>query len=370
MHLRKKVDKTKVSLKEIRKQIDELDTELLRLLNLRADLVHEVGLVKRQSGLSIFAPEREEALFQGLLKRSQGRLPASAIRAIYREIISASYALEKGLIISYLGPEATWSHQAARAKFGGSVRYAPQSNIGDVFDQVTRRLADYGVVPIENSVEGAVNHTLDVFMDSELKICAQILLPIENNLISKCPRDAIRKIYSHPQVLGQCRKWLQNNARDLELIEVSSTTRAAEIAAREPDSAALAGKMAAEVYGLQILERSVQDSPNNTTRFLVISHTTCPATGDDKTSLMFCVHDRVGALYAALEPLNSLKLSMSKIESRPSKRKNWEYFFFVDIEGHCEDPLVQEALTQLEKHCTFVKVLGSYPSGEAEKVGM
>jgi chorismate mutase / prephenate dehydratase len=362
------VDKKEMSLDKIRKQIDELDDELLQLLNQRADLVHQVGLVKKQSGLAIFAPEREEVLFQGLLSKNKGRLPKSAVRAIYREIISASYALEKGLTISYLGPEATWSHQAARAKFGASVRYAPQGNISDVFDQVTRRLSDYGVVPIENSVEGAVNHTLDVFMDSNLKICAQILLRIENNFISKYPRESIRKIYSHPQVLGQCRKWLQNNARDLELIEVSSTTRAAEIAAREPDSAALAGEMAAEVYGLQTIERSVQDSPNNTTRFLVISHTTCPPTGNDKTSLMFCVHDRVGALYAALEPFNNLKLSMSKIESRPSKRKNWEYFFFVDIDGHCDDALVREALHRLEKHCTFVKVLGSFPSGEGNSL--
>ncbi len=353
-----------MSLTEIRKQIDEVDSHVLRLLNQRADLVHEVGLLKKESGLSIFAPEREEALFQSLLRRSKGRLPPLAIRAIFREIISASYALEKGLTISYLGPEATWSHQAARAKFGGSVGYAPQANIGDVFDQVTRHLADYGVVPIENSVEGAVNHTLDVFTDSELKICAQILLRIENHLISKSPREKIRRIYSHPQVLGQCRKWLQKNARDVEQIEVSSTTRAAEIAAREADSAALAGEMAAEVYGLKVLERSVQDSPNNTTRFLVISHTTCPPTGNDKTSLMFCVHDRVGALYAALEPFSDLKLSMSKIESRPSKRKNWEYFFFVDIEGHCDDQLVREAIHELEQHCTFVKVLGSYPSGD------
>jgi chorismate mutase/prephenate dehydratase len=359
------VEPSKPSLEEIRSQIDGLDSELLRLLNQRADLVHEIGILKKETGLSIYAPEREETLLQSLVQKSHGRLPPVSIRAIYREIMSASLALEKDLTISYLGPEATWTHQAARAKFGASVHYAPQSNIGDVFDQVTRRRADYGVVPIENSVEGAVNHTLDVFMDSELKICAQILLRIENNFLASDPRKEIKKIYSHPQVFGQCRKWLQNQARGLELIEVSSTTRAAEIAAHEPGAAALAGAMAAEVYGLQILERSIQDSPNNTTRFLVISHTTCPPTGNDKTSLMFCVHDRVGALYSALEPFNRLKLSMSKIESRPSKRKNWEYFFFVDIEGHCDDKLVKDALHELEKHCTFVKVLGSYPKTEA-----
>ncbi len=348
----------------IRKKIDEVDTKLLELLNERADLVHEIGVMKKQAGLAIYAPEREEALLQGLEKKNQGRLPAAAVRAIYREIMSAALALEKGLVISYLGPEATWTHQAARAKFGASVEYRPQANIGDVFDQVTRKQADYGVVPIENSVEGAVNHTLDVFTDSELKICAQIMLRIENNLLSKESSLAeITKIYSHPQVFGQCRRWLQKSAHGVDLIEVSSTTRAAELAVKEPGSGALAGAMAAEYYGLDILEPAVQDSPNNTTRFLVISHMTCPPTSKDKTSLMFCVQDRVGALYSAIEPFNRLKISMSKIESRPSKRKNWEYFFFVDVEGHCEDPLIKQAISDLEQHCTFVKVLGSYPGG-------
>ena len=354
----------KLSLDQIRIQIDRIDTELLRLLNERADLVHEIGTIKKKAGLPIYAPEREESLLQGLIQKNKGRLPAKAIRAIYREIMSASLALEKDLTIAFLGPEATWTHQAARSKFGLSVKYTPESSISDVFARVTRGTADYGVVPIENSLEGAVNHTLDVFMDSELKICAQILLRIRNDLLSKWPRDQIKKIYSHPQVFGQCRQWLQENARDLELIEVSSTTRAAQIAATEPAAAALASSMAAEVYGLQVLETSVQDSPNNTTRFLVISPAGCPVTGNDKTSLMFSIQDRVGALYSALEPFSRLKLSMSKIESRPSKRKNWEYFFFVDFEGHIEDPLVAEAIKELGEHCTFVKVLGSYPRTE------
>jgi chorismate mutase / prephenate dehydratase len=359
------MEKSKLSLEEIRKRIDDVDIKLLDLLNQRADLVHEVGVVKKQAGLAIYAPEREEALLQGLEKKNKGRLPASAVRAIYREIMSAALALEKGLTISYLGPEATWTHQAAHAKFGASVDYIPKANISDIFDEVTRRRADYGVVPIENSVEGAVNHTLDVFVDSELKICAQILLRIENNFLSNTPKEKITRIYSHPQVFGQCRKWLQTHAHDIEWVEVSSTTRAAELAATEPGAAALAGAMAAEVYGLATLEKSIQDSPNNTTRFLVISHAGCPPTGRDKTSLMFCVQDRVGALYSAIEPFNRLKLSMSKIESRPSKRKNWEYFFFVDIEGHCENDLVKDALRELEKHCTFVKILGSYPQTDA-----
>ena len=355
----------KLPLDQIRTKIDSIDTELIRLLNDRADLVHEVGLIKKEAGLSIYAPEREAALLQGLVQKSQGRLPETAIRSIYREIMSASLALEKELSIAFLGPETAWTHQAARSKFGASVQYSPQSSISDVFDRVTRRAADYGVVPIENSVEGAVNHTLDEFMDSELKICAQILLRIQNDLLSKEPAERIHKIYSHPQVFAQCRGWLQEHARGLDLVEVSSTTRAAQLVATEPGAAALASGMAAELYGLRILERAVQDNANNITRFLVISQTTCPPTKDDKTSLMFCVPDRAGALYSALEPFGRLNLSMSKIESRPSKRKNWDYFFFVDIDGHYEDQLVKDAIASLEKHCSFVKLLGSYPKTDA-----
>jgi chorismate mutase / prephenate dehydratase len=350
-----------MTLDEIRKQIDGIDSKLIDLLNERADLVHEVGVLKKRDGVEIYAPEREEALLRSLVAKSRGRLPEAAVRAIYREIMSASLALEKDLEIAYLGPEATWTHQAARLKFGASVRYAPQASITEVFNVVARSKADYGVVPIENSTEGAVSHTLDVFMESDLKICAQILLKIENNLLAKIPREGIRKVYSHPQVFGQCRQWLRHNLPHAELVEVSSTTRASELASQEAHAAALAGRLAAEVYGLDILEASVQDSPNNTTRFLVIGHKTCPPTGDDRTSLMFCVNDAPGALFNALEPFKELKINLSKIESRPSKRKAWEYFFFVDLEGHAEDANLVEALAALAKHCTFVKILGSYP---------
>jgi chorismate mutase/prephenate dehydratase len=357
-----------MKLPEIRKKIDTLDTELIRLLNERADLVHEIGLVKRAEGAEIYAPEREEAVLRSLAAKNahlKGRLPEKAVRAIYREIMSASLALEKDLTIAYFGPEATNTHQAARSKFGASVNYTPQVSIADVFDAVARGNADYGVVPIENSTEGAVNHTLDVFMDSELRICAQILMKIENHLVSKIPREQIRKIYSHPQVFGQCRNWLRQNLADADLVEVSSTPRAAELAASEAHAAAITGKMAAEVHGLHVLAPSIQDSASNTTRFLVIGRTASPPTGDDRTSLMFCVQDKPGALFQALEPFNRLKISMSKIESRPSKRKAWEYFFFVDIDGHASDENVKQAIDELEKHCSFVKILGTYPKTTA-----
>jgi chorismate mutase/prephenate dehydratase len=353
-----------MTLGEIRSRIDAIDSQLLELLNQRAELVHEVGVLKKREGVSIYAPEREEKLLRSLIElnaRIKGRLPATAVRAIYREIMSASFALEKGLVIAYLGPVATWSHQAAREKFGASVDYAAQSSIAEVFNVVARGKADYGVVPIENSTEGAVNYTLDQFMDSELRVCAQFSLRIENNLLAKAPREEIRVVYTHPQVIGQCRQWLRHNLPHVDLIEVSSTTRAAELASREPNSAAIAGRMAAEVYGLEILESSIQDSPNNTTRFLIIGPNTCPPTGDDKTSIMFSVRDKPGALFSALAPFKELRINMSKIESRPSKRKAWEYFFFVDIDGHAEDAPLVKALDELQKHCSFVKILGSYP---------
>jgi chorismate mutase/prephenate dehydratase len=355
-----------MSLPEIRTRIDALDEQIIRLLNERADCVHEVGLIKKAEGSAIYAPEREEQVFRKLFAKAkdlQSRLPDKSIRAIYREIISASYALEKGLVIAYFGPQSTNTHQAARSRFGASVEYAAQVTIADVFEAVARGNADYGVVPIENSTEGAVNHTLDVFMESELRICAQILMKIENHLASKGPKAELKRLFSHPQVFGQCRNWLRLNLPTVELVEVSSTPRAAELAAQDPQSGALVAAMAAEAFELQILERSIQDNPNNTTRFLVVGHQTSARTGDDRTSLMFSLQDKPGALFSAIEPFKRLTINMSKIESRPSKRKAWEYFFFVDIDGHTDDEAVQAALAELQTHCTFVKVLGTYPRG-------
>lgn len=353
-----------LSLEEIRKQIDEVDDNLLRLLNARADLVHEVGVIKKREGLEIYAPEREEALLQSLVRRSEGRLPEKSIRAIYREIMSAALALERDLKIAYLGPEGTWTHQAALNKFGQSVKYVPMANFQEVFDEVARRRADYGVVPIENSTEGAVSHTLDLFADSPLRICAQILLRIENALLSNVPKENIEVIYSHPQVFGQCRNYLNKHFPKVHLIDSSSTTKAAALAAQAPNAAAMGGVLAGKLHGLAVLEENVQDSATNTTRFLVLSEKTCPPTGNDRTSIMFSVRNQPGALYKALAPFNAFNLNMSKIESRPSKRRDWEYFFFVDVLGHCEEAELVQALVELEQHCSFVKILGSYPNRE------
>jgi len=353
-----------MTLAELRAQIDLLDDQLLRLLNERADLVHQVGSLKKDSGLEIYAPEREEQLLQSLLARNDGRLKPESIRAIYREIMSASLAVEKAITIAYLGPEGTYTQQAAREKFGASVKYLPQTDIGHVFDEVERHRADYGVVPVENSTEGAIDHTLDMFMESDLQICAQVLLKIENHLLGRGARENITKLYSHPQVFGQCREWLRRKMPDVELIEVSSTTRATELASTESNAGALAGRMAAEVYNLPILERTIQDRPDNTTRFLIIGHQSCPRTGHDRTSLMFGLRDQPGALFSALRPFDELKISLRNIESRPSRRKAWEYFFFVDLEGHQEDELVIAAVNELRKHCSIAKILGSYPDIE------
>ena len=353
-----------MTLPELRARIDQLDEQLLQLLHERAEFVQQIGQLKKEAGLEIYSPEREEQLLQGLIERNKGRLDPASIRAVYREIMSASLALEKKISIAYLGPEATWTHQAARQKFGASVQYIPQTNIGEVFEQVSRRAADYGVVPVENSTEGAVDHTLDMFMDFDLQICAQLLLKIENHLLGRGPREKITRIYSHPQVFGQCRDWLRREMPTIEKIEVSSTTRAAELASLEPNAAALAGRMAAEVYRLPILAPAVQDRPDNSTRFLIIGQQSCPRTGHDRTSLMFGLRDQPGALFAALRPFDELKISLTKIESRPSRRKAWEYFFFVDMEGHQEDALLVQAVNELRRHCGVVKILGSYPDVE------
>jgi len=355
-----------MSLISLRQQIDALDGQILEWLNRRAELAREVGEIKRQTGVPVYAPDREETMLNALEARNAqlgGRLPASAVRGIYREVMSASYALERGLVVACLGPAGTYSHEAARGQFGTSVDYAPLGSIAEVFAAVEKGKADLGVVPIENSTEGSVTFTLDEFVGSELKICAEILLRVRHNLLSKSPREAIRKIYSHPQSLAQCRQWLGGNFPLAEQVATSSNTRAAQQAVEEPGAAAIAGRLAAELYGLDIVEESIEDSAFNTTRFLVIGRQDVPPAGRDKTSLLFFVSDQSGTLFSALEPFQRLGISMSKIESRPSRRKAWEYCFYVDIAGHAQDPLVARAIAELEKNSLWVKNLGSYPVG-------
>ncbi|PIQ90404.1 MAG: prephenate dehydratase [Candidatus Omnitrophica bacterium CG11_big_fil_rev_8_21_14_0_20_41_12] len=296
--------------------------------------------------------------------QNRGPLKKGALEAIYREIMSGALALERVLKIAYLGPKASFSNLAAIKRFGSQMEYIACVSIPEVFAEVEMDAADYGVVPVENSIEGAVTHTLDMLIDSSLKICSQVNLSVSHNLLANCPKNKIRKIYSNPQVFGQCRIWLQKNLPNAQLIDVASTTYAAEIAKKEKNSAAIASLLASKVYGLKVVASGIQDSLHNITRFLVVGKNTASPTGHDKTSLLFSIKDRVGALYDMLLPFRKYGVNLTKIESRPSKKKAWEYYFFADISGHQDDAKIKKALNDLERRCTYLKVLGSYPIGE------
>lgn len=353
-----------MNLQQHRQAIDRLDKQIVALLNERTKHVLEIGDIKIKAGEEIYAPHRELAVLERVCKLNEGPITNDSLRAVYREIMSSALSLEKTMTIAYFGPEATFTHQAAIRKFGASLNYSAQKTIADVFVEVSKGRADYGVVPIENSTEGVVTHTLDMFVDSELKIAAQIILPIQQCLMANCPMDQIKKVYSHPQPIAQCRQYLQTRLHHVEIVETSSTTRAAEIAGKEKNAAAIAGALAAERYGLEILEKDIQDSSSNATRFFVLGRRCSPATGKDRTSLMLSIAHKVGALHKALAIFSRYKLNMTRIESRPNKRKAWEYFFFVDCDGHSDDKQLGGALRELNKVCTYVKVLGSYPNAE------
>lgn len=330
-------------------------------MNERAKLSVEIGRLKAKSKKSIYSPDRERTVYERINRINKGPLSSDTLESIYREIMSGSLNLEKPIEIAYLGPPATFTHIAALKKFGSSVKYAPVNSITEVFAEVEHGRTDYGVVPIENSIEGAVNHTLDMFMESDLKICSEISLEISHNLLAKCRMNQIKKIYSKAEVFGQCRMWLEANLPKVELVEASSTTKAAEIAVKEKYSAAIASILAAECYGLNILARSIEDSEHNVTRFLVIGKVESNPTGKDKTSAMFSLKDRIGALHDMLVPFKKYKINLTQIESRPSKKKPWEYYFFIDMMGHYQEKNIQKALKELEHVCAYVKVLGSYP---------
>ncbi len=353
-----------MSLSEHRKAIDKLDAQIVKLLNERTRHVLQIGDLKLKAGEEIYAPHRERAVFDRVCGHNAGPITNDQLRAIYREIMSSALALEKTMTIAYFGPEATFTHQAAIQKFGSSLNYSAQKTIGDVFAEVAKKSADYGVVPVENSTEGVVTHTLDMFVDSDLKIVSQIVLHIQQCLMSNAKLPQIKKLYVHPQSLAQCRGWLAKNLPRVEIVETSSNARSAELAAKEKFSAALGGVLAAEKYGLKILAQDIQDNSVNVTRFIVLGRTCSPPTGNDRTSLMISVADKSGALHEAIAAFRKFKINMTKIESRPSKRKAWEYFFFIDCDGHFQDAKVAKAIQLLGTHCNFVKILGSYPNTE------
>jgi chorismate mutase/prephenate dehydratase len=356
------------SLSELREEIDRIDRELLTLLNRRAKIAQEVGEIKKKKGLPFYVPGREAKILSKLEELNQGPLPPESIRAIFREIISACRALEEPTKVAFLGPPATFTHLAALKQFGTSSDLRPKESIEDVFDEVEKGRVDYGVVPIENSIEGVVNYTIDMFLDTDLKISGEVFVPVNLHLMSKEGElSKVEKVYSHRHALAQARKWLSENLPKAELIEVSSTSKAAEIASKEPKAAAIASEAAALLYDLNILAKNVQELSRNFTRFLVIgkSDSEYPS-GRDKTSVMFSTKHEAGALFKALQPFAVYDVNLSKIESRPTKKKPWEYVFFVDVDGHRKEERVAKALKELEQGCSFFKVLGSYPAGFKE----
>ena len=352
----------KKTIKELRHEIDAVDDRILELLNSRAALVIDVGRLKSVKKDEFHVPSREREIYERLAAHNSGPFPNEAIKSVFREIISASLALEAPMKVAFFGPKATFTHLAAMQQFGLSAELVPQKAIPAVFEEVGKGRAKYGVVPVENSTEGMVSHTLDMFMESDLKINAEVLLEIHHYLLSRTGRvEDIKKVYSHPQPIAQCRDWLAENLPNIPVVDVASTAVAAQIVSEDYTAAAIASELAASMYDLKIVRERIEDQVNNFTRFLVIGKKLTEISGDDKTSLMFSVKDEVGILYRMLEPFAKRGINLSKIESRPLKKKAWEYIFFLDLMGHIADPVIAEAVQELKQCCQFVKVLGSYP---------
>ena len=357
-----------MDLDALRKEIDKIDQELLERLNKRVKLAQQVGHYKLERGMEVYVPSREEEVFGKLSANNAGPLPDKAVRHIYREIISAAIALEKPIKVAYLGPEATYTHQAALKNFGSSIPYMPMNSVPDVFTAVRRGDADYGVVPVENSTQGTVISTLDMLVESELTIVAQIYLYIAHCLISQSPLDKIESVHSKDNALGQCRQWLSRMLPGVELVESASTAASVQYCKKNSKAAAIASSVAAELYGVPIVEENIMDKTDNVTRFLVIGKAPTPMLGGgrDKTSLVFLLHDEPGSLLQALQLFSGRGISLKKIESRPSRRRPWDYYFYVDIIGHQDEPDVKAALSDLEKICPILKLLGSYPNTSFE----
>lgn len=360
----KKIDVTDKLLK-IRDSIDAIDDQILDLLSQRAECAERVAETKREAGdenLWFYRPEREAQILARMSENNKGPLANERITAVYREIISSCLALEQNIKVAFLGPQGTFSQEAASKHFGTAVETVPVGSIRQVFTEVENGTVDYGVVPIENSTEGVVSYTLDVFMGSPLKISGEVKLRIHQNLMTMNEDwKSIKRIYSHQQSLAQCREWIDANLPNIEQIPVSSNTEAARLAKEDIESASIGGILASEIYGLNVAQRDIEDSSDNITRFLVIGKQDVPPSGADKTTLMISAKNNSGALYHLLAPLAKNGLDMTRIESRPSRLGNWDYYFFLDINGHKENESVMTALEELTEECKLLRVLGSYP---------
>ncbi|MCW8906154.1 MAG: prephenate dehydratase [Sedimenticola sp.] len=353
------------SLEQIRTRIDVLDTQIQELINQRAAAAQQVAQIKLSEDKDAFfyRPEREAAILRTIKGRNTGPMGSEDMARLFREIMSACLALELPMRVAFLGPAGTFTQAAALKHFGHSVETVPMHSIPDIFREVESENAHYGVVPVENSTEGVINHTLDMFIASSLSICGEVMMRIHHHLLSlESELSRINRVYSHQQSLAQCRLWLDRNLPHAEQVTVGSNAEAARLASQEEGSAAIAGEMAAELYQLKGLARNIEDEPDNTTRFLVVGRQEAASSGEDKTTLMCATRNVAGGLNALLKPLAEHGISMSRIESRPSRQGNWDYLFFIDINGHRNDPEVQKALTALEAESRLLKVLGSYPN--------
>jgi chorismate mutase/prephenate dehydratase len=353
--------KSQNPLDPLRAKIDSLDEKIVQLLNDRAKVVVEIGKLKQASNSPIYAPDREKAILERIRQLNHGPLADRCLEAVYRELMSGSFALEKPLRIGFLGPDGTFSHQAASQKFGSSVDYVPLAEIPSVFEEVVRGHIDYGLVPVENSIGGGIVDTLDAFLSSSARICAEVQITVHHSLLAKESWDKITKICSKSQVFSQCRNWLTATAKDRATVPVESTTAAAKMAAESSDTAAIGSKKAADLYGLRILFENIEDNPDNVTRFFVIGREPARRSGDDKTAIMFTTAHQPGALAGVLDVFKTNQINLTDIEKRPSKKVNWEYYFFIDAQGHIDDPPMQKAIEEAKKHCLQLTVLGSYP---------
>ncbi len=356
-----------MTLDHLRQRIDEIDRQVLGLLNERARCAQHIGELKRESDAPFYVPEREKAVFEKLARTNEGPLDNGAVRAIYREVISAIRALEKPTSVAFLGPRDTFSHMAALRVFGQGADYHPLPSFGDIFTEVERGRIDYGIVPVESSMGGSVSDTLDRFIASDLKVINEVMLHITQNLLSNSTLESVERVYSKDNALLQCRNWLNANLPRAELIETSSTAQAARRASHEKGAAAIASRLAAETYNLNILAERIEDAAHNYTRFIVIGRQMVKPTGDDKTSLLISVKDKPGALYNLLLPFAKADISLTRIESRPSQQKAWEYVFFIDLLGHIEEQRVQDVIEEVSEISRNLKVLGSFPRASLEQ---
>ena len=351
-----------ISIDKLRERIDDLDTNILQLLNKRASCAVNIGKAKAEAKKAVYVPEREQQVFSRLSSANSGPLADSAVKNVFREGMSACRSLESPLRVAFLGPTATFTHVASMQHFGSSAEFIPEKDISGVFEDVEKDRADFGVVPIENSSEGVVTDTLDMLVTTQLKICAEVMIPVTMALINKSGRLAdVRKVCSRPHAIAQCKYWLKDNLPDAAIVDLSSTALGAQMAAEDASAAAIANAAAASLYNLKVIQNHIEDNANNFTRFLVIGKIQTKKTGIDKTSILFAIKDSPGALYQMLKPFASRHINLTKIESRPIKTKAWEYVFFVDLDGHTSDKKLKDALAELQGACSFLKILGSYP---------